>query len=87
MIVEINKPGLAGTYWWAEVGVSASYNAGQDAFLFYHPDLVAIDKWCEETFGKSDTWGSDPVNGWKRMRAGYYFTNPELFDMFVLRWN
>lgn len=52
---------------------------GQDWF----PD---IDQWCEDVFGKGDLWGEEPVNGWKRMRNKYFFTDETKLEWFVLRW-
>jgi hypothetical protein len=49
----------------------------------WYPD---IDRWCEETFGVSDIWGENPVNGWKRMRNKYFFTDEAKLNWFVTRW-
>jgi hypothetical protein len=45
-----------------------------------------IDTWCGETFGAGDLWGENPVNGWKRMRNKYFFTDEGKLNLFVLRW-
>lgn len=50
----------------------------------WYPD---VDKWCEQTFGPTDIWGENPVNGWKRMQNKYFFTSESLLNMFVLRWS
>ena len=49
----------------------------------WYPD---IDAWCEQTFGEMDFWGQKPVNGWKRMRNKYFFTEQKYREWFVLRF-
>jgi hypothetical protein len=51
---------------------------------YWYPD---IDTWCGETFGAGDLWGENPVNGWKRMRNKYFFTDEAKLALFVLRWS
>jgi hypothetical protein len=51
--------------------------------LDWYPD---IDEWCEGTFGESDGWGEEPLNGWKRMRNRYFFTDEAKLNWFVTRW-
>jgi hypothetical protein len=53
---------------------------GQD----WYPE---VDQWCEGTFGPSDLWGENPVNGWKRMRNKYFFIDESTLGWFVTRWS
>ena len=48
-----------------------------------YPEITA---WLVETFGDEDFWGSEPVNGWKRMANKYYFTTEDKRNLFLLRW-
>lgn len=52
-----------------------------------HTWCTESDTWCEQTFGASDLWGEEPVNGWKRMRNKYFFTEEKKREWFVLRWS
>lgn len=45
-----------------------------------------IDDWCESTFGQQDLWGEQPVSGWKRMRAKYFFTDSSKLSWFLIKW-
>ena len=46
-----------------------------------------VDKWCTETFGATDSWGKDPVSGWKRIRNQYFFTDESKRTWFIVRWH
>lgn len=52
-----------------------------------HQWYTEADAWCNESFGYSDLWGEEPVNGWKRMRNKYFFISKEERALFVLRWS
>lgn len=68
-----------------EPGRNPVRNPGFDPWcLDWYPD---IDKWCEQAFGDSDIWGEESVNGWKRMRNKYFFTEEKLLSVFVMRWS
>jgi hypothetical protein len=54
--------------------------------LWYHESYKDTDEWCEQTFGAQDSWGENPVTGWKRMRNKYFFTTDASRGLFVLRW-
>ena len=73
-IAELDEPG------WNPVRNPGFDPWGGDWF----PD---IDKWCEQAFGDSDIWGEESVNGWKRMRNKYFFTEEKLLSVFVMRWS
>ena len=64
------------------VGVDAECT-GETYYDEQHPDL---SKWCLQTFGAEDFWGSNPVTGWKRLGNKYYFTKAEMRSVFLLRW-
>lgn len=55
--------------------------------IWGHGWYPEIDEWCTLTLGEEDYWGADPVNGWKRMRNKYYFTDKEKLSWFVIRWS
>jgi hypothetical protein len=57
--------------------------AGDPWGITWYPD---IDSWCEQTYGTRDMWGEPPVNGWKRMRNKYYFTDDTKRLWFIMRW-
>lgn len=52
-----------------------------------HTWCTESDAWCEQVFGASDLWGEEPVNGWKRMRNKYFFTEEKQCEWFMLRWS
>ena len=80
------------------MNIQTCYNAGyyiaeldepEDEVLdiWGHSWFSECDEWCAKTFGKSDLWGEEPVNGWKRMRNKYFFTEEKNLSWFVLRWS
>ena len=52
-----------------------------------HSWYPEADSWCEHTFGSSDLWGEEPLNGWKRMHNRYFFVDQAKLNWFVLRWS
>lgn len=52
-----------------------------------HTWYPEADQWCTKTFGETDLWGENPVNGWKRMRNKYFFSEEKLLTLFVLKWS
>lgn len=72
-------------YYIAEVDFPAPGEIAKDPYgraWFPH-----VDAWCEQTFGRMDLWGADDVNGWRRMRNKYFFTEQKHREWFVLRWS
>lgn len=79
------------------MNIKTYHNAGYYIAEFDEPDNIILDvwghswfpegnEWCTKTFGESDVWGAEPVNGWKRMRNKYFFTEQKKLNWFVLRW-
>ena len=52
-----------------------------------HSWYPEADDWCNQTFGPSDIWGEESVNGWKRIRNKYFFVEQSSLAMFILRWS
>jgi hypothetical protein len=80
------------------MNIQSYYNAGYYTAELdepeWHPNMnmwgqdwyPEIEKWCRITFGKSDLWGEEPVNGWKSMRNKFFFTEEKQLEWFILRW-
>ena len=81
--MEIKTESPIADYFILEIAVTDEMVA-EDPWLLHQ--FLEIDKWCADSFGEQDVWGSDPVNGWKRLRNKYFFTKEDMCSMFMLKW-
>ena len=82
--MKIQTEHVYGGYYVAELDEPKAQEAPAGWGHNWYPE---IDAWCEKTFGDQDLWGENPVNGWKRMRNRYFFTEEKSRTLFVIKWS